>query len=246
MTACEVCGGLGFYCLNVPVEHPDFGKSFTCDCRKAQVQQKRMDAVLSGETGIPEEYRGRTFATWDAMPDDQKRGKQAARRVAEIFAEKTILENDYGKRWWGLVLAGETGRGKSGLAASIMYRRTELGETCLWIAFRKFLRLCYSTLQKDAQVSYEQLIGVADSVPFLVLDDFADMEQIKDITDYVRNVVYDVVCERHQQHLPTVITTNLTGEQLYDQFGDRIGDRVLQMCYWQAVGNANLRFTEGE
>lgn len=225
--------------------HPLFGKVETCECRKAQIHAKRMDAVLNGETGIPVEFQGLTFATWDALPDLSKRGKIAARKTAEAFAESGVIEREYGKRYWGLVLAGETGRGKSGLAASIMVRRVELGINCLWIDFRQFLRMAYSTMKRDAEYTYEEIVGVADSVQLLVWDDFADVEQRGEISDYVRNVVYDVISRRHREHLPTVIPTNLSVDQIYDQFGDRIGDRIAQMCYWQAVGtttDVNLRF----
>ena len=245
---CPACGGLGFYVVPDPSDPRKPGTPVTCECRKAEIQQRRLESVMSGETGIPAEYRGRTFETWDAMPESHRRGKEDARVRAEEFAATGEIKLAY-KSQWGIALVGETGRGKSGLAASIMVRRTEMGINCLWIDFRKFLRLCYSTIQKNADFSYEEIVGVADSVPMLVWDDFADAEQRGVISDYVRNVVYDVISQRHREHLPTVITTNLTHDQLYEQFGDRIGDRILQMCYWQQVGNkrdANLRFAEGQ
>src|SRR3972149_550832 len=36
---CPICQGVGYYRLEVPVEHPDFGKLQICTCRQGEVSQ---------------------------------------------------------------------------------------------------------------------------------------------------------------------------------------------------------------
>jgi IstB-like ATP binding protein len=221
-----------------------------CECRARAIHQARVEAVLDGRAGIPEEWRGCTFDSWLAMPKEWRIGKSQAFEAAALFADGDIELAD-GQIKRGLVMAGPTGRGKSGLAAAVMLERSKHGQNCLWIDFRQFLRKAYSTIRRDQNsddgIDYEALIGTAASVDLLVWDDFADSAQRSAITDYVRNVVYDVIGERHREHRATLITTNLTVDQMYTQFDDRIGDRVLQMCHWQALDdNVNLRFAKKE
>src|SRR3990170_6047150 len=36
---CPICGGVGFVRRDLPVDHPDFGKSAVCTCRQSQIAQ---------------------------------------------------------------------------------------------------------------------------------------------------------------------------------------------------------------
>jgi DNA replication protein DnaC len=216
-----------------------------CECRKQQVIQSRIESILDGSAGVPEEYQDRTFETWDAMPESWRRDKGEARRIAEAFAMvKYATGEKPDRKKYGLVLAGLNGRGKSSLAAAILRRRIERGQVGLWIDFRKYLRQTYTTMRKNAQWDREEIVGVAAEAPFLVWDDFADAAQRDEISDFVRNAIGDVIAERHARHLPTCITTNLDDTAIYEQFDDKIGDRVLQMCHWQDVGGENMRFSQ--
>jgi DNA replication protein DnaC len=38
--ACPICQGLGYYRLDLPVGHPEFGRLHICSCRQAQVSQQ--------------------------------------------------------------------------------------------------------------------------------------------------------------------------------------------------------------
>lgn len=213
-----------------------------CPCRVQIQAQKRIDSILDGSSGVPEEYRDYTFETWDAMPDSWKEKKLQARQVCEMYAQGP-LETDRGT-YRGLVLQGLNGTGKSGMAASITRVRA-LQTSFLWIDFRKFVRKVYETV-KNEDKSYEELVGTAASVQFLIWDDFWDAKAMKGATDYLRNVVYDIMSERYNARLATLITTNVTAERLYDDFDPRIGDRILKLCYWQKLDGVNLRFVEPE
>src|SRR5260370_22160093 len=108
-----------------------------CGCRKHALQPRRIQAVLNGDAGVPAEYRGRTFESWDAMPYEWRKEKLEARHIASVFASGDIeMEDGSVKR--GLVLAGPAGRGKSSLATAIAMARAE-HQQVLWIDFRQFL-----------------------------------------------------------------------------------------------------------
>lgn len=228
------------YLYDHPKAHISAGN---CPCQTQAQTQKRINALLDGSGGMPEEYRGYTFKTWDALPLSWTMRKKKARRIAEMFSNGPLPGTVETKR--GLVLSGAVGRGKSGLAAAIIWNRAEK-ESVLWIDFRKFIRKVYDTIHNEAH-TYEELVGAAASVPFLVWDDFADAETDRKVSDYLRNIVYDVISERYNERRATLITTNLDAEQVYEQFGDRIGDRVLKLCHWQVMDDpVNMRFATVE
>jgi DNA replication protein DnaC len=158
-----------------------------------------------------------------------------------LFAQGT-LEVD-GISRYGLVLSGGVGRGKTGLASCVLLERARCNESVLWIDFSKFIRKVRDTYRENSATSYEEIIEAATSVPFLLLDDKGALNATKAVSDDLRRNVYDVISERYNELLPTLITTNLSSAQFRAAFGDRIADRVQHLYHWQAVGGANLRFS---
>jgi len=134
-----------------------------------------------------------------------------------------------------LVLSGGMGRGKTGLASCVLMERARRGENVLWVDFSKFIRRIRSTYREDSILSYEEVVGAAASVPFLLIDDMGDIDAAKTIFDDLRRNVYDVISERYNELRLTLITTNLTAAQFRTTFGDRIADRVLHLYYWLDV-----------
>lgn len=43
---CSYCRGAGYYLLEVPYGHPDFGQLMTCQCRATEKQQQRRQRLL--------------------------------------------------------------------------------------------------------------------------------------------------------------------------------------------------------
>jgi len=190
--------------------------------------------------GVPRLYHNMTFDTWDAQPPASRTGKEDARYYAELFANDQLVVD--GCERFGLVLSGAVGRGKTGLASCVLMARARRNETVLWVDFSKFIRKIRDTYQSGSENSYEQVVGAAATVPFLLIDDMGDMAASKAISDDLRRNVYDVISERYNELRPTLITTNLSIDQFRATFGERISDRILHLYHWQVVGGTNLRF----
>lgn len=256
--ACPQCGGsetLHFLTLTdgteypippklsphlVREDHPGSHLSATsCPCLLEKQRQARLDRLMS-TGGVPRIYRAWSFRSWDAQSEAERAGKEKARAYCGLFAQGT-LEVD-GIPRYGLVLSGGVGRGKTGLASCVLLERARRGESVLWIDFSKFIRKVRETYRENSVTSYEEIIEAAASVPFLLLDDMGDLNATKAISDDLRRNVYDVISERYNELLPTLITTNLSSAQFRATFGDRIADRVQHLYHWQGVGGTNLRF----
>ena len=60
-------------------------------------------------------------------------------------------------------------------------------------------------------------------------------------TDDRRRIIYQLINYRHNHDLPMLITTNLNGQQLADQFGGRTVERIIESCAWVKMEGQNLR-----
>jgi DNA replication protein DnaC len=113
-----------------------------------------------------------------------------------------------------LVLVGPTGVGKTYAAAALM-RAVRHGH------FWYFPGLCGAWLDQDRR---QESLALARTVRFAVFDDFG-VEYAKN-GGLVEAFLDEMIWHREANRLATVITTNLTTEQLRARLSDRIVDRL--------------------
>lgn len=218
-----------------------------CDC----VAKRTADKLIK-YAGLPKHREHCTFDWFDALSPEHKAGKEFARDCAGLMAagQQVVIE---GISRPGIVFAGDTGTGKSSLAACILRDRIKAGQRGIWIDTNEFMDNVYKAQQRmyererreypdDEPTNPFEFVDSVAQAPFLILDDFGDMARTKAVTDYQRDKLYTVLRTRYEQELPSVITTNLNVDQLYAHFGKRIADRVGEVWHWIDVTGANLRF----
>lgn len=179
------------------------------DARRRQVRlaksRDRYDRWLAG-SGIPVRLQ---HATLTARPTP------ALQAAAAYLGDASAGYSDAGfARGEALVLAGPTGVGKSYAAAAAMMA---VGDG----HFLYFPALCAQLLRSEAQPGAMALAKRSD---LLVFDDLG--------TEYLKEggllaaFLDEIVWHREGNALPTVITTNLTAQELAKRLGDRITDRL--------------------
>lgn len=128
----------------------------------------------------------------------------------------------------GLMLCGLCGNGKTTLARAIqrfIERITELecgfnkGKT---VKFMKAKEIC--RLMRTNYKAYEKLF----SEPMLIIDELG--EEPKEIMTYgmIDTPMIDLISERYDQRLFTIVTTNLDTDELRAKYGERITDRFTE------------------
>jgi len=149
-------------------------------------------------------YRHMTFERWDRrvnLPPGVRQNLAQAYEHALKFARNP-------EGW--LVFLGETGCGKTHLAAAIANYRIKQGQPVLFTSVRELLDHFRSSFAAESPVSFDRLFDSVKKAPLLILDDFGDHPS----TSWAWQKLYQLIDYRHAARLPTVITSRLSLEEL--------------------------------
>ena len=142
---------------------------------------------------------------------------------------------------FGILLCGGCGNGKSTMLKAFQQLLNALhipkpyndGTYGIQIVDAKYIaHLC-----KNNYEAYRKLI----SVDMLGIDDLGT--EPSEVLDYgnVYTPVIDLLTKRYEEQLFTVITTNLTPQQIREHYGDRIADRLNEMVKKIVFSNGTYR-----
>ena len=185
-----------------------------CAKYKTQQEQQRI-ARLMGSGGVGERFRSRSFATFRESPATSRAVAVCKRFCAAVKRDPKVP---------GLLLTGDCGTGKTHLAVAILREAAEAGIPGMFVVVPDLLakmRASFNT--KDGKAG--ALVETAKNAPLLVLDDLG----AEDPKAWVVELVYVLINHRYEHMLPTVITTNYSGNELEAVFGRRIMSRLAEM-----------------
>ncbi|MCM1337735.1 MAG: hypothetical protein NC187_08115 [Candidatus Amulumruptor caecigallinarius] len=146
---------------------------------------------------------------------------------AHILQAAEWLSNPRGTP--GLMLCGLCGNGKTTLAKAIRSLVGWLTERELGYSNRKTIRLMTAKeicrLLKSDIRGYEKLF----TEEMLIIDDLG--EEPKEVMIYgsIETPMIDLISERYERRLFTIITSNLESDAIGEKYGARIYDRLSEM-----------------
>ena len=165
--------------------------------------------------GFPEsDMQTWTFANADGSNDKLM---AAAQKYVDNFDE-------FHKNGKGLLLFGTVGTGKTYAAACIANALIDKGFPVLMTNFARIANTV-GGMWEGKQAYYDSL----NRYPLLILDDLAAERK----TEYMSEIVFNVIDSRYRANLPLIVTTNLTSEELKhpsDISYQRTFSRLLEMC----------------
>ena len=197
----------------MPVGHPSFGKLEICVCRRANVTNRVRERLFA--LSHLDELKDLTFQTFEP------RGRGG---LGEMQANSLELAynraHDYAQDINGwLMLQGGFGTGKTHLAASIANLAVGMGVPTLFLTVPDLLdalRFAYGA----EDTTFEERFDEIRNASLLVLDDFGT----QNATGWAQEKLFQIINYRYINKLSTVITTNLSLDEIEARIRSRLSD----------------------
>ena len=194
-----------------------------CECEQKKDEDALREAKLRERQKEFERLRKETALNPAAnfAADDGQNPKMA--KVAHNFVDKFGELKNRGK---GLVWYGDVGTGKTFYASCISNALIDHGYRCLFASIMQ--------IEKALSASFdgrEQFMIDLATYDLVVLDDFGTERD----TEYINEIVYDVVNAVYENGAVLVVTTNLMPDDFLnpsDMFRRKTYSRLFEMCYF--------------
>lgn len=171
---------------------------------------------------LPELLRSMTFRNFDSrrvnLLPEQRENLGEAFRLALDFAKSP-------DGW--LILVGDTGCGKTHLAAAIANYRREASKPALFVVVSDFLDHLRYTFSPESKVSYDQIFEAVKNAPLLILDDFGEQTT----TPWAQEKLYQVINYRYNARLATVITSRYSLDETESRLSSRLADPKISVVW---------------
>ena len=216
---CPRCKGAGWLRLDLPPGAADFGRTVECRCGIVAARRANLYRVASR---IPEEYADLDLTTYPSQ---------------HVAAEVEDWWRSPPQPW--LILAGDVGVGKTGLAISAVKLALAAGRSALFRPFVELLSDIKATYRtRDASAADEaDLMAALKSTEVLALDDIGAAR----VTGWAQERLFEILNHRYNERRRTILTTNLGAAELGERLGDLIVARINGMGHLIAILGPNLR-----
>lgn len=205
-----------------------FGKIRTpyciCKCRVDEIEAEKKEQERQARLIRVKKLRSMGFPesemhSWTFANDDNKNAKisKIALNYVENFEEMK-------KRGKGLLFYGTVGTGKTFSAACIANALIDRGIPCLMTNFARLVNTIHGMYDGK-----QQYIDGLNRFDLVVIDDLAAERD----TEYMNEIVQNIIDCRYRAGLPTIVTTNLSAEEIKnpaDVRKQRTYSRLLEMC----------------
>lgn len=202
-----------------------------CSCR-----QKELNAYKDREKREEQERRRRTcFAEtnmkdWNFTNDDRRNEK-----LSDAMQNYVKNFTDFRRDGKGLLLHGTVGTGKTYFAACIANALIDEGYTVLMTNFARLTNQIQGMF--DGKQEY---IDSLNKYTLLIIDDLGAERK----SEFMQEMVFNIIDARYRSGLPFIITTNLTTDEIKkpQEIGySRIYDRILERCFPVEVSGVSRR-----
>ena len=195
----------------------------------SRMSNPRLGRVLRlGERGHEQAGRlmGVRGATIDQMTfdsfDTRGRGASAQQRASLEGAFRNARNFAANPEGW-LTMFGETGVGKTHLAASIYSERRKRGDAVMFVSVPNLLDFLRQMFEPNTPATYDRLDEVRNS-PLLILDELEGQDYY---TAWAYEKLQQIIVHRHNMRMPTVVTSRNDFTEQRGPISSRIQDQGL-------------------
>lgn len=196
-------------------EDKGFVNGIMCDCFKdllKSLEYKKLCSKLPVGSCRFDNFK------LDYYPDGA--GTSPRRRMESVLNYCKTYATDFSRRSPSLLLYGKTGLGKTHLSLAVAGKAVESGYGVIYTSAQNL----FNKLEKEkfgrSDGNTEETILDCD---LLIIDDLG----AEFTTQFTVSALYNIINSRELEGKPTIISTNLTPEQLTSTYSERITSRIL-------------------
>lgn len=193
---------------------------YFCECQKKEVINQAK--ALLGETAPVKNCTFEKFSL-NYYPDvvDPSLGISQREHMRSVFNFCKDYANHFTKKAQGLVMYGGTGLGKTHLSLAIANVVIERGYDVYYGSIQSIMEKLEKEHfgKKITEESEKENITNAD---LLIIDDLG----VEFVTQFTTASLHDILNTRMLKGLPTIISTNLEMNEIYEKYTQRIASRL--------------------
>ncbi|MFB5193166.1 ATP-binding protein [Alicyclobacillus fastidiosus] len=167
---------------------------------------------------LPTRWKSRTFESFE-VTNDNRDAFQTAKEYVEQFRPSE------GK---GLIFTGTVGLGKTHLSAAIAMELLSREYSAVFGTVTTLLDEFRSAYDND-RIHHADVMRQLTRCDLLIVDDLGKEK----VTDWVEQMVYELINTRYENNKSLIVTTNMTLTDIRDKYTERgaaIVSRILEMC----------------
>jgi DNA replication protein DnaC len=195
------------------------GYQWMCDeCKK---DSDKIYAIKNAheKLNLPERLKDHTFENYKPVNDESKKALSLCKAFSENY-----------KHFGGLVLLGGVGTGKTHLSVSICKAVCDKGQSAIMTTVSRIIRdVRRSWGSKKATDEWGRVVSEEDimrnysqNCNLLVVDEIGSQYG----SDSEKVIISEIINDRYNNKLPTIIIGNVTISEAEDYLGVRVVDRI--------------------
>jgi DNA replication protein DnaC len=167
-------------------------------------------------SGIPLRFQDRTLSSYRATSEGQRKALTFA---MDYVGSWTNVRSTGRSALW----IGSPGTGKTHLAIGVCLALLDKNQTVLYTTVQRAIRRIRDTWSSETRSETEaQAIKALATCDLLVLDEVG----VQAGSTSEQNLLFDVINERYNNRLPTLLLSNLTQAEVVAVLGERVIDRL--------------------
>lgn len=169
--------------------------------------------------GIPARYR---CATVEAIKPETPSAR-ILRAAVGSYVKQIAQHADAGQ---GLALFGPPGTGKTLALVVVVNAACSLRSGPLYASWPEALATVKAAIRGPQDAPGRHLLQDLAECPLLALDELGLRAQ----SDFEAGALFELIDHRYSEQLPTLIASNVPRDQLPEAIGERVADRVQEVC----------------